>query len=91
MSSTCFLPTPRRAQTSPIAKADARKGGGENNKVKQIQEIFCDVIATDECTFVIDSKDCFKDDSMRALIQMAGCGRESGNNVVFKDPTTNIL
>lgn len=67
-----------------IAKADARKGGGENNKVKQIQEIFCDVIATDECTFVIDSKDCFKDDSMRAFDPNGGMRKRVGNNGSFQ-------
>ena len=59
--------------------------------MKQIQEIFCDVIATDECTFVIDSKDCFKDDSMRAFDPNGGMRRESVITVVFKDPTTSIL
>ena len=60
-----------------IAKADARGGG---NKVKQIQEIFCDVIAMDECAFVIDSRDCFKDDAMRAFDPNGGMRKRVGNN-----------
>ncbi|CAL6397518.1 unnamed protein product [Bathycoccus prasinos] len=60
-----------------IAKADARGGG---NKVKQIQEIFCDVIAMDECTFVIDSRDCFKEDAMRAFDPNGGMRKRVGNN-----------
>jgi len=60
-----------------IAKADARGGG---NKVKQIQEIFCDVIAMDECAFVIDSRDCFKEDAMRAFDPNGGMRKRVGNN-----------
>jgi len=60
-----------------IAKADA-KGGG--NKVKQIQEIFCDVIAMGECAFVIDSRDCFKEDAMRAFDPNGGMRKRVGNN-----------
>ena len=60
-----------------IAKADARGGG---NKVKQIQEIFCDVIAMDECAFVIDSRDCFKEDAVRAFDPNGGMRKRVGNN-----------
>ena len=61
-----------------IAKADAR--GGREDKVKQIQEIFCDVIAMDECSFVVDSRDCFKDDAMRAFDPNGGMRKRLGGN-----------
>jgi len=61
-----------------IAKADAR--GGREDKVKQIQEIFCDVIAMDECSFVVDSRDCFKDDAMRAFDPNGGMRKRVGGN-----------